>query len=55
MGMAWKGTNLGGELGNILFGNVGLGREEFEKEKLPPYVSLLLWYIINIKINQRLN
>ena len=50
-----KGTNLGGEPGNILFGNVGLGRGEFEKEKLLPYVKILLWFIINIKINQSLN
>ena len=31
-----KGTNLGGEPGNILFSNVALGRGELEKEKLLP-------------------
>ena len=43
-----KGTNLGGELSNILFCNSGLRRAEFEKEKLPQCVKLLLRHIINI-------
>ena len=54
-----KGTNLAWMKGGseAIFYSVMLdpGRGEFEKEKLPQYVWLLLWYIINIKIKRGLN